>query len=163
MTEIKGKVVWLTGAGTGIGEAAALMLAKEGARLALLGRRLEPLQAVAEQITGMGGEAAVESLDVGDRAAVGAVAEKLLAAMGRVDILVNNAGLNIPQRRLNVITGEDWDSVILANLTGAFNMVQVVLPPMRAQGEGQIINVSSMAGKRATGVPARPMSPPSTG
>ena len=55
MTAIKGKVVWLTGAGTGIGEAAALMLAKEGARLALLGRRLDPLQAVAEQITGMGG------------------------------------------------------------------------------------------------------------
>ena len=152
MTAIKDKVVWLTGAGTGIGEAAALMFAREGARLVLMGRRLEPLQAVADQDEKLGGEASVESVDVGDRAAVNAMSERLLESNGRVDILVNNAGLNIPGRRLNVIQGEDWDQVIQANLTGAFNMVQAVLPAMRAQGGGQIINVSSMAGKRATGM-----------
>ena len=152
MSAIKDKVVWITGAGTGIGEAAALMFAGEGARLVLMGRRPEPLQAVAEAASKLGAQAAVESVDVGDRAAVGAVAARLLESLGRVDILVNNAGLNIPDRKLKVISGEDWDRVIHANLTGAFNMVQAVLPPMRDQGGGLIINVSSMAGKRATGV-----------
>lgn len=152
MTAIKDKVVWLTGAGTGIGAAAALMLAQDGARLVLMGRRLEPLREVARQVGGLGGEASVESVDVGDREAVNAMAGKLLKSLGRVDILVNNAGLNIPDRKLKVLSGDDWDQVIRANLTGAFNMVQAVLPAMRAQGDGQIINVSSMAGKRATGM-----------
>ena len=152
MAAIKGRVVWLTGAGTGIGEAAALMFAREGAQLVLMGRLPEPLQAVAEQVGKLGGEATVEPVDVGDRAAVSAMAERLLESPDQVDILVNNAGLNIPERKLKVIAGEDWDRVIQANLTGAFNMVQAVLPAMRVQGGGQIINVSSMAGKRATGV-----------
>ncbi|MCZ6628452.1 MAG: SDR family NAD(P)-dependent oxidoreductase [SAR324 cluster bacterium] len=152
MAEFQDKVVWITGAGTGIGEAAARMFAAAGAQLALLGRRLEPLQAMAKEAEGLGAKAVVVSVDVSDRSAVDAAAAKLLESYGRVDILVNNAGLNIPQRRLDVLAPEDWDAVIQANLTGAYNMVRAVLPPMRAQGGGQIINVSSMAGKRATGV-----------
>ncbi len=152
MGAIKDKVVWVTGAGTGIGQAAATTLAREGAVLALLGRRLEPLEETAEAAGKLGAKTLAVSVDVADRAAVAATAGRLLAELGRVDILVNNAGLNIPGRRLDVLDPEDWDRVIHANLTGAFNMVQAVLPPMRAQGGGLIINVSSMAGKRATGV-----------
>lgn len=146
------KVVWITGAGTGIGQAAARMFAAGGATMALLGRRPEPLREMAEEAGGLGGRAVAEPVDVADREAVDAAAGRLLESLGRVDILVNNAGLNIPQRRLDVLEPEDWDTVIHVNLTGAYNMVRAVLPPMRAQGGGLIVNVSSMAGKRATGV-----------
>ena len=71
---------------------------------------------------------------------------------GRVEILVNNAGMNIPRRRLDVLTGEDWDQVVRINLTGAYNMVRAVLPAMRKQADGLIVNVSSMAGKRVSGL-----------
>jgi NADP-dependent 3-hydroxy acid dehydrogenase YdfG len=101
---------------------------------------------------GGGQQAQAVSLDVAERAAVLRAAEALLGQWGRVDILVNNAGLNIPRRRLDELKGEDWDRVILANLTGAYNMIAAVLPPMRAQGDGLIVNVSSIAGKRASGL-----------
>jgi NADP-dependent 3-hydroxy acid dehydrogenase YdfG len=95
MALFKGKVVWVTGAGTGIGRAGALMFAEEGAAVALIGRRREKLEEVAAAITAKGGKAVVAPLDVGDRSAVDRAAERLLAELGRVDILVNNAGLNI--------------------------------------------------------------------
>lgn len=148
----KGKVVWITGAGTGIGRSTALMFAEEGATTALMGRRTDVLEAVAAQAREKGGTAEVVALDVSDRAAVQASTERLLGKWGRVDILVNNAGLNIPERRLGVLTGENWDQVIQVNLTGAYNMIAAVLPPMRAQGDGLIVNVSSMAGVRVSGL-----------
>src|SRR6185437_14879717 len=135
MSAFTGKVVWVTGAGTGIGKAGALMFAREGAAVALIGRRREKLDEVAAEIADFGGTAAVEPLDVADRAKVNEAGRRLLERFGRVDILVNNAGLNIVNRRLDEVTAADWDQVIATNLTGAFNMVQAVLPRMREQQE----------------------------
>jgi NAD(P)-dependent dehydrogenase (short-subunit alcohol dehydrogenase family) len=147
-----GKVVWITGGGTGIGQAAALAFGREGARVALLGRRADVLEETAGHVRSTGAAVQTAALDVAKRAQVQAVARELLAAWGRVDILVNNAGLNVPRRRLRELSGEDWDQVIAVNLTGAFNMVQAVLPAMREQQGGLIVNVSSMAGKAASGL-----------
>lgn len=150
--QLSDKVVWVTGGGTGIGRAVAKMFAEEGARVALLGRRLEPLERAADDIRGRGGQAKAMALDVGDRKRVNEVSKALLNEWERVDILVNNAGLNVPKRRLREISGEDWDLVVQVNLTGAFNMVMAVLPAMRAQQDGLIINVSSLAGKQISGL-----------
>jgi NADP-dependent 3-hydroxy acid dehydrogenase YdfG len=152
MTAFAGKVVWMTGAGTGIGKAGALMFAQEGAAVALIGRRRDKLDEVAAEIQAIGGKAAVEALDVADRKKVGKAGERLLKRLGRVDILVNNAGLNVVNRRLNEITDEDWDYILAVNLTGAFNMVQAAMPTMRNQKDGLIINIASTAAKRVSGV-----------
>lgn len=152
MTAFAGKVVWMTGAGTGIGKAGALMFAQEGAAVALIGRRRDKLDEVAAEIQAIGGKAAVEALDVADRKKVGEAGERLLKRLGRVDILVNNAGLNVVNRRLNEITAEDWDYILAVNLTGAFNMVQAAMPTMRNQKDGLIINIASTAAKRVSGV-----------
>jgi NADP-dependent 3-hydroxy acid dehydrogenase YdfG len=152
MTAFAGKVAWMTGAGTGIGKAGALMFAQEGAAVALMGRRRDKLDEVAAEIQAIGGEAAVEALDVADRKKVGEAGERLLKRLGRVDILVNNAGLNVVNRRLDDITAEDWDRILAVNLTGAFNMVQAVMPTMRNQKDGLIINIASTAAKRVSGV-----------
>jgi len=152
MTAFAGKVVWMTGAGTGIGKAGALMFAQEGAAVALIGRRRDKLDEVAAEIQAIGGQAAVEALDVADRKKVGEAGERLLKRLGRVDILVNNAGLNVVNRRLDEITAEDWDYILAVNLTGAFNMVQAAMPTMRNQKDGLIINIASTAAKRVSGV-----------
>jgi NADP-dependent 3-hydroxy acid dehydrogenase YdfG len=152
MTAFAGKVVWMTGAGTGIGKAGALMFAQEGAAVALIGRRRDKLDEVAAEIQAIGGKAAVEALDVADRKKVGVACKRLLKHLGRVDILVNNAGLNVVNRRLNEITAEDWDYILAVNLTGAFNMVQAAMPTMRNQKDGLIINIASTAAKRVSGV-----------
>lgn len=146
-----GKIVWVTGAGTGIGKAAALMFAGEGADVALMGRRRDMLEQVAGEIEALPGSAVVVPLDVSQRDAVMAAAKDLLAQHGRVDVLINNAGTNVVNRRLDAITLEDWDQVIGINLTGAFNMVMAVMPAMREQNDGLIINVGSTAGKRVSG------------
>ena len=152
MTAFAGKVVWMTGAATGIGKAGALMFAQEGAAVALIGRRRDKLDEVAAEIQAIGGKAAVEALDVADRKKVGEAGERLLKRLGRVDILVNNAGLNVVNRRLYEITAEDWDYILAVNLTGAFNMVQAAMPAMRNQKDGLIINIASTAAKRVSGV-----------
>ena len=152
MSAFSSKAVWMTGAGTGIGKAGALMFAREGAAVALIGRRRDKLDEVAAEIQAIGATATVEVLDVADRKKVGEAGERLLKRLGRVDILVNNAGLNVVNRRLTEITAEDWDHILAVNLTGAFNMVQAVMPTMRNQKDGLIINIASTAAKRVSGV-----------
>lgn len=152
MGAFDGKIVWVTGAGTGIGQAGATMFAREGAAVALIGRRPEPLAEVAARIARDGGTAVVEALDVSDREAVEAASARLLARFGRVDILVNNAGVNIPNRRLDELTPENWDYVVAVNLTGAFNMVHAVFPAMKAQADGLIINIASTAALQVSGI-----------
>jgi NADP-dependent 3-hydroxy acid dehydrogenase YdfG len=147
-----GKVVWLTGAGSGIGKAGALMFARDGAVVGLIGRSRDKLEDVAAEIRSFGGIAAVEPFDVANRPEGRAAAARLLQHFGRVDILVNNAGDNIVNRRLEELTPENWDYVLGVNLTGAFNMVQAVLPTMQEQKDGLIINVASTAGRRVSGV-----------
>ena len=94
MQSIQGKIAWITGAGTGIGRAAAFALAEAGATVILSGRRVPQLEAVAGEIAAKGGKAEVRALDIADAAAVDTVAEQIMASHGRLDLLVNSAGVN---------------------------------------------------------------------
>ncbi len=147
MRDLKDKTAWITGAGSGIGASGAVKLAAAGCHVVLSGRRLQPLQALAETITSAGGSASIEALDVADRDAITEAAARIEADPGTVDILVNNAGINVPARRWSEISLEDWQSVIDIDLNGAFYCTKAVLPGMRSQGDGLVINVSSWAGR----------------
>ncbi|MBI5255453.1 MAG: SDR family NAD(P)-dependent oxidoreductase [Burkholderiales bacterium] len=147
MGSLTGKVAWITGAGTGIGLAGAQALAAAGATVVMSGRRAEVLAQQAGHINAAGaGRAEAEPLDVADAAAVAALAQRILARHGRIDILVNSAGLNTPNRFWKNQTPEGWREVVGINLDGTFHTVHAVLPAMRAQRDGLIINVSSWAG-----------------
>ena len=146
MNELHGKVAWVTGAGTGIGLAGAQALAAGGATVVMSGRRADVLAEEAERIRGSGGRAEAEALDVSDAAAVQRTAAAILARHGRVDILLNSAGLNTPKRLWKDQSTEGWRSVVGINLDGSFYTTHAVLPAMRAQRDGLIINVSSWAG-----------------
>jgi NADP-dependent 3-hydroxy acid dehydrogenase YdfG len=150
MARLQGRVAWVTGAGSGIGEAAALKLAEEGARLVLTGRRHEKLEAVAAKVTAMGGHAEVQPADLMDPAAVKAVGAFIGQRFGRLDILVNNAGLNITPRRWSVLTTEGIDELVRGNLSSAMYCVTVALPFMRAQKDGVLIHTASMAGRNVS-------------
>ena len=147
MANLKGKVAWITGAGTGIGEGAALALARDGAAVVLTGRRSEALQAVADKIGKAGGKASVQPADVTKAAAVQKVADAIRSEHGRLDVVVNNAGMNIPDRTWQRLQAEGADAVITGNLTSAFYVVQAALPIMRAQKDGLIIHTASWAGR----------------
>ena len=146
MNKLQGKVAWITGAGSGIGLAGAQALAAAGAKVVMSGRRADVLAAEADKICTAGGAAEVAVLDVSDAAAVQAVAERILARHGRIDILVNSAGLNNPNRYWKNQTVAGWREVVGINLDGTFYTVHAVLPAMRAQQDGLVINVSSWAG-----------------
>ena len=146
MTILNGKLAWITGAGSGIGLAGARALAAAGVTVVMSGRRTDVLQAEADKITAAGGRAEVEPLDVADADAVNAVAARILGRHGRVDILLNSAGLNNPDRFWKNQTVAGWRDVIGINLDGTFYTVRAVLPAMRAQRDGLVINVSSWAG-----------------
>jgi NADP-dependent 3-hydroxy acid dehydrogenase YdfG len=150
MQSIEGKVAWVTGAGSGIGRAASLALAKAGVRLALSGRRKAQLEETAKLIAAAGGHAEIEALDVTDSAAVTLTAERIVRQLGRLDILVNNAGLNIVERAWSALNPARIDEILGANLHGAFYCVVAALPIMRAHKDGLIINVASLAGKRVS-------------
>ncbi len=151
MSAFRERVVWITGAGSGIGRAVARMFASEGACLVLIGRRADKLKSVYDEVCASGGRGEFVALDVCRREQVEAAATGLFERYQRVDVLVNNAGLNVSGRKLGVLTGEDWDRVIQTNLTGTFNMINAVLPVMRRQQDGLIVNVTSMAAKRVYG------------
>ena len=157
MPQLEGKVAWVTGAGSGIGEAAALMLAEEGATLVLTGRRREPLEAVAARIHQKGGpnrvRAYVQPGDLTDPAAVRAIGDYIRNTIGRLDILVNNAGININDRHWDKLTPENAKLMIDGNLAAAAQCVTVALPLMREKKDGLIIHTSSMAGRFVGGFP----------
>jgi NAD(P)-dependent dehydrogenase (short-subunit alcohol dehydrogenase family) len=146
--DLSGRIAWVTGAGTGIGEAAALALARAGATVLLTGRRKEPLEAVAARIGREGaGRALVRPVDVAKAAAVAKLADGIRAEQGRLDILVNNAGINIPERSWQRLKADGIDTVIQGNLTSAFYVAHAALPMMRAQGSGVMIHTASWAGR----------------
>lgn len=142
------KAALVTGAGSGIGRATAVELAKMGHRVALVGRDLSKLERVRDEIGR--DDTLIESCDVADRAAVDAMAGRVLAAVGTVDVLVCNAGTNVRVRSLDKLAPADWDLMIHTNLTGAFNLVHAFLPGMRAKGAGLVIQVCSISGLRAS-------------
>lgn len=150
MSILENQVAAVTGAGTGIGRAVAEAFAREGAAVALLGRREEKLLDVAAQLPG--DRVLTCSCDVSSRTQVAGVFERIRERLGVVSLLVNNAGINTVVRGLANIEPSDWDHVVAVNLTGAFNCIRAVLPGMRELGGGVIINVSSIAGKRAAKV-----------
>lgn len=147
MRDLKATVAWVTGAGSGIGEAAAVALARSGAIVVLTGRRVEPLAAVAAQITAMGGTARVEPGDLMKPETAARIVTAITVALGRLDIVVNNAGLNIGERSWKQLNPEGVDVLIQGNLSSAFYCVTAALPIMREQGDGLFIHTSSMAGR----------------
>ena len=146
--KLRDKTTIVTGAGSGIGKQTALLLAGEGARLVLVGRRLAPLEDVAGRIKATGGTAVTYSADltIGDVAA--GVAGFALDTFGRVDVLVNNAGFSSRVRSVKYIQPEAWDAVFRVNMEGVFRLTQACLPDMLERGEGTIITISSMAALR---------------
>jgi NAD(P)-dependent dehydrogenase (short-subunit alcohol dehydrogenase family) len=150
---LNGKVVWVTGGGSGIGEAAALTLAGEGAQVVLTGRREAPLAEVAGRIRDGGGTAHVQPGDLTDPAAVRRIGEFIKSEIGRLDILLNNAGLNINDRHWDKLTPESALLMISGNLAAPAQCVTVALPIMRPQQDGLIIHTASMAGRFIGGFP----------
>lgn len=141
----------VTGAGTGVGQAVATSLLKRGWRVALIGRREVPLRETAALAERQPGTASVYPCDIGDAEKVSAVVAGILNEFGgTVDALVNAAGTNLPDRRLDQLTPDAWRMVMAANLDGAFYLAHALLPAMRKQGRGIIVNVNSLAGLRAS-------------
>jgi NAD(P)-dependent dehydrogenase (short-subunit alcohol dehydrogenase family) len=144
--ELTGKVTLVTGAGSGIGQAAAVRLAREGGAFVLVGRRAANLEETAGMLGGV--DVLIQSADIADPAAIDRVVAATLAKYGRLDLLVNAAGLNVPKRSLADSSIEDYQTVIAADLSGAFYLTRGFLPTMRQQGGGTVINIVSDSGWR---------------
>jgi NAD(P)-dependent dehydrogenase (short-subunit alcohol dehydrogenase family) len=140
---VAGRTALVTGAGNGLGRAISLTLAGRGARVVLVGRHRDKLEAVAREI---GGAARAEVCDTADEASVAALADSL--ADEQVSILVNNAGVAGPVAPLTEIGVGEWDEVFAVNVRGVFLMCRAFLPPMLARRDGQIVNIASVSGKR---------------
>jgi NADP-dependent 3-hydroxy acid dehydrogenase YdfG len=147
----KGKrVAWITGGGSGIGLAGAQELAKAGWTVVISGRRKEVIDEAAAAIVKAGGAAEAMPLDVASAEDAEKVAKAIVAKHGRIDLLVNSAGLNVPKRSWEDVTVEGWNKVVDVNLNGLMYCIRAVLPTMRAQKDGCIINVASWAGRHVS-------------
>ncbi|MGK7950849.1 MAG: SDR family oxidoreductase [Xenococcaceae cyanobacterium] len=147
MPDIENKVVIITGASSGLGEATARRLAKNGAKLMLAARREDRLQELVSEIEKDGGTAKYHVTDVSDRTQVEALAKATYQAYERIDVLVNNAGL-MPLSPLDETKVDEWEKMIDVNIKGVLYGIAAVLPVMRAQKSGHIINISSVAGHK---------------
>jgi NAD(P)-dependent dehydrogenase (short-subunit alcohol dehydrogenase family) len=145
MRRLSGKVALITGGGTGIGRACALAFAREGAKIAVAGRRREPLQAVAHEIEAAGGQALALTCDVTQTVSVAAALSQSEQHFGRLDTIVNNAGAVVVATAEHT-SDEDWQKVIAANLTGTFLVSRAALPLLRKAGGGSIVNIGSVLG-----------------
>ena len=149
MQNIKGKVVVITGASSGLGEATARLLSAQGATVVLGARRIERLQKLADELTGSGGKALAVTTDVVHCDQVKRLVDTAVQRFGRVDVMLNNAGLmqQSPLERLKV---DEWDNMIDINIKGVLYGIAAALPYMQQQKAGHIINVSSVAGHKVT-------------
>lgn len=147
MSSIEGKVVVITGASSGIGEAAALLLAGRGAKVVLGARGLERLEALTSRIVAAGGEAVCARTDVKRRAEVAALVNLACERYGRLDVLVNNAGIG-PIAPLDDLRVEEWEETVDINVKGVLYGIAAALPVFRRQGTGHFVNVASTAAHR---------------
>jgi NADP-dependent 3-hydroxy acid dehydrogenase YdfG len=147
MAELAGRIAWITGAGSGIGRATTLALARAGAgaRVALTGRTEAALEATAAMVRQAGGEALVAPADVTDPAAVALAHAAVVAGLGDPDILVNNAGMNETKRHWKDLTPETVGRLVGGNLMAPFLVTLAVLPAMRARGDGVLIHIASIS------------------
>ena len=145
MPRLSGKTAFITGGGTGIGRACALLFAKEGARVALAGRRKEPLENVAKEINAAAGEALCVTCDVTQRNSVEAAIRVAVQRFARLKIVVNNAGV-VVVGAADETSDVDWSTALAVNLTGTFIVSRAALPELRKSGGGSIINIGSILG-----------------
>jgi NAD(P)-dependent dehydrogenase (short-subunit alcohol dehydrogenase family) len=145
MLRLSGKVAFITGGGTGIGRACALAFAREGAKIAIAGRRSGPLASVAKEIEAAGGQALPLSCDVTDPATVQAALTKTEQHFGELNIVVNNAGAVVVATAENT-SDEDWNRVLAVSVTGTFFVSRAALPALRRAGGGTILNIGSILG-----------------
>lgn len=146
--DLRGAVVVVTGASSGIGEATALRFARAGSRVVLAARRLDRLETLAERIRARGGEALPVRCDVAEDADIGGLVRATLEAFGRCDVLVNNAG--IPGGgRFETVTAEEIERVVQVNLLSVLLVTKAFLPTMLEQGRAHVVNVASLAGRYA--------------
>ncbi len=146
---VEGKVVLITGASSGIGEASARLLAKQGAQVMLGARRVERLESLTDEIRSAGGTAEYRKLDVTDPEDMEAFVNEAVEKFGRVDVIVNNAGVmplsNLEERKI-----DEWNRMIDVNIRGVLHGIAAGLPVMQAQGGGQFVNVASIGAYEVT-------------
>ena len=144
---IKGKIVVITGASSGLGEATARLLSAEGANVVLGARRVDRLKKLVDELTGAGGKAVAVTTDVTHRDQVKKLVDTAVQKFGRIDVMINNAGL-MPQSLLESLKIDEWDRMIDVNIKGVLYGIAAALPHMKQQKAGHIINVSSVAGHK---------------
>jgi NADP-dependent 3-hydroxy acid dehydrogenase YdfG len=147
MLNIQDKVILITGASSGIGEACARLLAEKGAQLLLGARRTDRLEQLVSEIREAGGNVDYRRLDVTSQADTQAFVDAALAQYGRVDVLVNNAGV-MPLSRLDVLKVDEWNRMIDVNIRGVLHGIASALPVMQRQRSGQIVNIASIGAYR---------------
>lgn len=145
--DIAGKIIVITGASSGLGEATARLLADRGASLVLGARRRDRIQSLARELTASGGKAIAVTTDVTDRTQVKTLVDTTVETYGRVDVMINNAGL-MPQAPLDRFKVDEWDRMIDVNLKGVLYGIAAALPHMQQQKSGHFVNVSSVAGHK---------------
>ena len=146
-SNIAGKIVVITGASSGLGEATARLLCRHGASVALGARRVDRLQSLANELTASGGKALAKATDVTHCEQVQNLVDAAVQTYGRIDVMINNAGL-MPQSPLDRLKVDDWDRMIEVNIKGVLYGIAAALPYMKWQKSGHIINVSSVAGHK---------------
>jgi len=144
---IKNKIVVVTGASSGLGEATARLLSAQGATVVLGARRADRLQSLAKDLESRGGKALALTTDVTRREQVKALVDSAVQAYGRIDVMINNAGL-MPQAALERLKVDEWEQMIDVNIKGVLYGIAAALPHMQRQKAGHFINVSSVAGHR---------------
>jgi len=145
MPRLSDKVAFITGGGTGIGRACALLFAKEGAKVVVAARRMEPLDAVAGEIAAVGGVALGIACDVANGSSVESALAAAANRFGRVNVVVNNAGA-VVVATVEETSDDDWHRLLGINLTGTFYVSRAVLPHFRKAGGGSIVNIGSILG-----------------
>jgi NAD(P)-dependent dehydrogenase (short-subunit alcohol dehydrogenase family) len=153
MSQFAGKVALVTGAGTGIGAATARLLSRQGAKVALIGRRLPQLDEVRGAIIAEGGEARAIETDVADFTAVNDAVAETVRTFGGLHLAVNNAGVSSGSIPTGDVSSDEWRDIMSVNLDGVFHAMRAELPEILASGGGSIVNISSVFGYR--GLPTR--------